>query len=190
MFRTPPTNPTGVASDLPDIDEDEVETPRAGEHTPSDTQFDSSPNAPTGATGGAIPKAADTLPSYDELKRRELEEKIGKLEKQLKEKEEFCNSIFRNNTLHPNQKSKPRRSSSFEEFELRRPNPRNNIFSQRERTDTNPLNERANTPFQVEGSGNATQNEPQRQQGREFENTPQNQPQRQQDREYENAPPK
>lgn len=71
-----------------------------------------------------MPTASNTFQSYDSLKRMEAEEKISKLQKELKDIKEKYENMLKNNVLLPSNTLKPRRSLNFDSFELKKPTPK------------------------------------------------------------------
>lgn len=71
---------------------------------------------------GTVPK--NLFPSYEELKRMEMEEDMEKLRKELRESRDYSASILRNNLLVPHKNQDTKRNTTIESFELKRPVPK------------------------------------------------------------------
>lgn len=128
MFHTPPRF-SDQASNVPlPVEEGDKETntlDTAATGLNVDAKPVENPSAYTAPQNPQIPtettqtSAANLLPSYEELKRREMEEKIEKLQKDLKKSQEFTQSLLQNNVLIPQKRQK--RVVEFEDFELKKP---------------------------------------------------------------------
>lgn len=145
MFRTPPKSTLGTSNITPepyveDIVEDVPNLARATQPNiaePNDEPINLFPTtnvqttAPATVTTGAISKDVNTLPSYESLKQRDMEEKVEKLQRELKETKDYYANMFKNNVLVPTNNTHPkniqnvRRNLNFETFELKKPVPRN-----------------------------------------------------------------